>query len=246
MYDLDRKERFPQKVQDAVYKALRGSIIDLNLAPGTAISEKEISLLFNVSRTPVREAFIHLSKEGLVRVIPQKETQVSFIDSRRVEQEFFLRESLETAALEIVLRKDNSAYFEEMEHLINLQSAALEKKAYREFIDFDDRFHRILFQAAGQELSWEVLSCMSGHYHRARMLSIRLEGIAGEKVEQHRQILRGLKEKNPEKVRQTLYFHMHNLVTEEKILRARFPDFFAREKKNAFEVDFGGLPLPMK
>ena len=85
-----------RSVQDSVYTALRTSIINLNLAPGTAISEKEISRRFGVSRTPVREAFIRLSKEGLVRVIPQKETQVSLVDFRRVEQEFFLRESLET------------------------------------------------------------------------------------------------------------------------------------------------------
>ena len=246
MHNPDRKEQTPRKVQDAVYRALRGSIINLNLAPGTAISEKEISLRFNVSRTPVREAFIHLSREGLVRVIPQKETLVSFIDCRRVEQEFFLRESLETAALKIILRKDNSAYFEELEHLISLQSTALESKAYTEFIDFDDRFHHIFFQAAGQELSWEVLACMSGHYHRMRMLSIWLAGIAKEKVEQHRQILSGLKERAPEKVRQVLYLHLHNLGIEVKILRERFPNYFAQEKKNLFEVDFGGLPLAIK
>jgi DNA-binding GntR family transcriptional regulator len=76
-------------VQDSVYTALRESIMNLNLAPGTVISEKEISCRYEVSRTPVREAFIHLSKEGLIKVIPQKETQVSLIDFARVEQEFF-------------------------------------------------------------------------------------------------------------------------------------------------------------
>jgi DNA-binding GntR family transcriptional regulator len=87
-------------VQDRVYAALRKSIINLNLVPGTVISEKEISLRFQVSRTPVREALIHLSKEGLVQVIPQRGTMVSLIDPARVQQEFFLRECLETAILD--------------------------------------------------------------------------------------------------------------------------------------------------
>ena len=84
-------KRISRSVQDNVYSALRVSIINLNLAPGTAISETEVSLKFQVSRTPVREAFIRLSKEGLVEVIPQKETLVSLIDPIRVKQEFFLR-----------------------------------------------------------------------------------------------------------------------------------------------------------
>jgi hypothetical protein len=40
-------------VQDQVYTALRKSIINLNLIPGTVVSEKEIALRFQVSRTPL-------------------------------------------------------------------------------------------------------------------------------------------------------------------------------------------------
>ncbi|GHU70911.1 GntR family transcriptional regulator [Spirochaetia bacterium] len=230
-------------VQDSVYNALRDSIINLNLAPGTAISEKEISLRFNVSRTPVRETFIHLSKEGLVRVIPQKETLVSLIDLRRVKQEFFLRESLETAALEPFLASCGPAHFAELEGLLTMQSAALAGNAYTDFINYDDRFHRIIFEAAGQDLSWEVLSSMSGHYHRVRMLAIRIAGIAGEKIGEHRNILSALKKKDADKARKLLYTHLHNLDTEEKLLRDLFSDYFVPEdEKNAFDVDFGGMP----
>ena len=85
--------------QNFVYEALRKSILTLNLLPGTAISENEISQRFEVSRTPVREAFIQLAKESLLKIIPQKETLVSYIDLQRVEQEHFLRRSLETSVL---------------------------------------------------------------------------------------------------------------------------------------------------
>ena len=62
---------------------------------------KTISERLNVSRTPVRDALIKLAKEGLVDVIPQKGTSVSKIDLKRVEEERFLRESLELRAIEI-------------------------------------------------------------------------------------------------------------------------------------------------
>jgi DNA-binding GntR family transcriptional regulator len=230
-------------VQDSVYTTLRDSIINLNLEPGTIISEKEIAQRFEVSRTPVREAFIHLSKEGLVEVIPQKETKVSLIDLGRVDQEFFLRESLETAVLDHFIRKASNIHFTELAGLLELQSEALEKRSFTDFINYDDRFHQIFFEAAEQNLSWELLISMSGHYHRVRMLTIRLLGIADERVKQHSNILQALKKKDLGKSQKALYEHLHNLNAEEDLLRDKFPDYFVPEKgRNSFNVDFGGLP----
>ena len=232
-----------RSIQDSVYYALRNSIINLNLTPGTAISETEISKKFGVSRTPVREAFIRLSKEGLVEVIPQKETLVSLIDPARVKQEFFLRKSLETAALEPFLLNNGSRHFVEMENLIIRQSGAIKSKSYIDFISYDDRFHQILFEGANQELSWEVVASMSGHYHRVRMLTIWMAGVAENKLTEHKNILAALKKGEPENVKKELYCHLHNLDTEEKLLKKEFPGYFAcKESKNVFDVDFGGNP----
>ena len=229
-------------VQDSVYSALRDSIINLNLAPGTTISEKEISQRFEVSRTPVREAFIHMSKEGLIKVIPQKETLVSLIDLARVEQEFFLRQSLEIAVQEYFLKNSKPEHISELENLLDLQAEAVKNNSPAEFIRCDDAFHRTFFDGAGQPLCWEIVSSMSGHYYRVRMLIVRISGIADEKVLHHRNILDALKSRDLEKTRKLLYSHL-SLETEEDLLREKFPDFFVPEDlKNRFDVDFGGMP----
>ena len=242
---MEKKDkRVSGSVQDVVYSALRASILNLNLAPGTVISEKEVSTKYEVSRTPVREAFIHLSKEGLVEVIPQKETLISLIDPARVEQEFFLRESLETAVLESFLKNSGNSYFAELENLVNLQQNALKSKSYIDFMNYDDRFHEIFFEAAGQHLSWDVLNSMSGHYHRIRFLSLLVAGIADGKIDEHRKILAALKKKDLGKAKKMLYFHLHNLNTEKKLLGKKYPGYFvSKAALNKFDVDFGGLPL---
>jgi DNA-binding GntR family transcriptional regulator len=230
-------------VQDSVYAALRKSIINLNLAPGTAISEKEVGLRYKVSRTPVREAFINLSKEGLVKVIPQKETQVSLIDFSRVEQEFFLRESLEMAVLKPFVAHCQPGHFSDLERLIAMQNAAFDRNEFLNFLHYDDAFHRIFFEAAGQELSWEVLERMCGHYHRVRLLSIRLNGIAKHIVNQHKKLLVALQKKDLPKVMSQLNLHLHKLSSEKQSLQEEFPDYFlVNQEKNLFDVDFGGLP----
>jgi len=63
-----------------IYHLIKEEIINLNFIPGLNISEKEISEKFKVSRTPVREAFVRLSQEGLLNIYPQKGTFVSLID----------------------------------------------------------------------------------------------------------------------------------------------------------------------
>jgi DNA-binding GntR family transcriptional regulator len=246
-------------VQDLVYTALRKSIINLNLIPGAVVSEKEISLCYHVSRTPVREALIHLSKEGLVQVIPQRGTMVSLIDPSRVQQEFFLRECLETAVLPPFIRNCDGSHIEELERLIGLQEQALSGKSYGEFIEYDDNFHRFIFETAGQPLSWDLISGMCGHYHRVRVLTIWMAEtirpgappgspaselpIGTEKIRQHRIICAAFKSKDPERARDALYSHLHDLEPDENLLQREFPRYFVpRAAKNSFDVDFGGFP----
>ena len=49
-----------------VYKTLKTGIMTLQLPPGTTMSTQEMADRLNVSRTPVREAFLRLQEEGLL------------------------------------------------------------------------------------------------------------------------------------------------------------------------------------
>jgi DNA-binding GntR family transcriptional regulator len=232
-----------RNAQDSVYIALRKSIINLNLLPGTVISENEISLKYHVSRTPVREAFIHLSKEGLVHVIPQRETLVSRIDFNRVEQELFLRESLEMAVLQPFISRCQPDHIAELERIVETQIHAAKNNEFVNFLNYDDTFHRVFFEVAGHDLGWQVLESMCGHYHRVRLLAVLITGIARNIVSQHKTIILAVQRKDLQDARIKLNDHLHKINTEEKMLRERFPDYFLSAlEENAFEVDFGGFP----
>lgn len=63
-----------------VYDSLRRSILELSLAPGSALDEVSLSERFNMSRTPIREALVRLAADGLVTTLPNRNTIVSNID----------------------------------------------------------------------------------------------------------------------------------------------------------------------
>ena len=58
-------------IAEQIFRVLRSSIVTMRVTPATALSEQDVADRLNVSRQPVREAFIKLSEIGLVRVLPQ-------------------------------------------------------------------------------------------------------------------------------------------------------------------------------
>ncbi len=67
-----------------VYDELHSRILSLDLPPGSSIDEASIVKLFGVSRTPVREAIIHLAAEGLVVQQPNRSANVAPLDLARI------------------------------------------------------------------------------------------------------------------------------------------------------------------
>jgi DNA-binding GntR family transcriptional regulator len=60
-----------------VFEKLRGDILCLDLKPGESLDESTLSQKFGMSRSPVREALIRLSMEGLVVTLPNKSSMVA-------------------------------------------------------------------------------------------------------------------------------------------------------------------------
>ena len=81
---LDRQPS--ENARSYALRVLLHNIITLELAPGSAVSENELSLVLKLSRTPVREALIELSKMGLVDIQPQRGSYIAKIDYELVEE----------------------------------------------------------------------------------------------------------------------------------------------------------------
>ncbi|WP_306005158.1 GntR family transcriptional regulator [Aquicoccus porphyridii] len=65
-----------QREGGSVCEILREDILSLAIAPGSTLEEKVLAEKYQVSRTPIREAFIRLAAEGLVEFRPRRGVQV--------------------------------------------------------------------------------------------------------------------------------------------------------------------------
>src|SRR5712672_1648887 len=78
-----------------IYADLRAELVSLQRRPGEVISEAEIALCYGVSRTPVREAILTLSDEGLVEIFPQSGIFVARILMAALPEAIIIRKALE-------------------------------------------------------------------------------------------------------------------------------------------------------
>jgi len=77
----------PLQIADRIGAA----IVEERFAPGERLKEVELASAFGVSRASVREALRHLASRGLVRIVPQRGTQVTQLSRRELGNLFEIR-----------------------------------------------------------------------------------------------------------------------------------------------------------
>lgn len=230
-----------KSIQTLVYEELKRNIMSMKLEPGQTMSTQEIATKLNVSRTPVREAFLRLQSEGLVEMIPQRETMVSKISLKRVEQEKFIRECLEMGVIRKFMDKSGCEVEENMAEPIQLQKKCGEEKDFVGFLEADDQFHKVLFDVTGQEMAWETIASRNGHYNRLRILYVQRDTAMQESIEQHHKIATLLESGSREEAARALSSHVRRLDIDEAGLIAQYPDYFESEGERSWENRIGSL-----
>lgn len=213
-------------IGDYVYQVLRKNIINLNMPPGKQISEKEVSILLNVSRTPVREAFIKLSREGLLYVLPQRGTYISYIDLETVEDTRFIRESLEKPVLKIATKSFPDQLLDVLQDIINQQKKLIKKRLYSEFLELDEEFHKTIFEGCDKSSVWDFIEQINSEYKRARILTFIADISWVEVIEQHEQLLESIKNHDEQMAQDVISIHVQKLIFEQIELKEKYPHYF--------------------
>ena len=216
-----------ESVRQRLYQVLRQSIIHMVLAPGQALSEKEIADTFAVSRQPVREAFIRLSEAGLVEVRPQRGTYVVKISQRAVLEARFVREAIEVAVVRSAAAKGlKAADLAELHELLERQRRCVDPHDFDRFYRLDEAFHRTLALSIGQQAAWKVTQEVKAQFDRVRYLSVPDSTPIPRLIEQHAAIVGAIEARNVEGAEQAMRLHQREILQSLPDLVRRFPEMF--------------------
>lgn len=215
-------------VENARTYALRvilHNIINLELVPGSAVSENELSSVLNLSRTPVREALIELSKMGLVEIVPQKGSYVSKIDYDLVEESRFMRLVLENSILKLACESISEEFVESLEENLNFQKKYLERADSTKLFELDDEFHKLIFQSVNKTWTYQIVHSQMVHFDRLRALS--LKSIKDVKtVGDHENIFYAIKRHDAELAEMLMTKHLTRHRIEKSELLKMYPNYF--------------------
>lgn len=214
------------RMSDAVFNALSESIRNLQLPPGSPISEPGIAASLQVSRSPVREAITRLVDLGLVTVVPQVGSHIAPISIREVEEAVFIRRALETSAFLQAIAAGTPDTTEIQAH-VDANAAAAKAGDLEAFFDTDELLHQSVFALAGVPRLWEVVRGTKMQLDRLRRLNLEAALTNGELLVEHQQLVDALAARDAEAGTRMIDQHSTRVLGDTTRLRAANPRFFA-------------------
>ncbi|WP_309247184.1 GntR family transcriptional regulator [Priestia aryabhattai] len=224
--------RISVNAKEFAYEQIKKDILQLNLLPGTKISEKIISDQLDVSRTPIREAFLKLAQEELLTIIPQSGTFVSLIHLDHAEEARLVRELIEANIVGICCENltKESAFSLEVNLKMQEQLVSQEpgEEEIKKFLELDEEFHKELFVCCGKQRTWKMIQSMVGHLNRLRLLRLQDTQDLDWSViiNHHKEIFEAICEKDKQKAENLMSEHIRLMITEKDILLQKFPEYF--------------------
>ena len=99
----DRREI--KSLMNVVLDNIRRRILTGEFRPGQKINESEVAVNLGISRSPVREAFRILERDGLITTLPRKGSYIKDISLSDLEELFEIRKILECYALDCLKKR---------------------------------------------------------------------------------------------------------------------------------------------
>lgn len=196
------EEYHDHSLRGRVFQKIREDILTGDYKEHDELREVSIGEELGVSRTPVREALRQLELEGLVTIVPNKGAYVTGITPQDVHDIYKIRSLLEGLCARWATEHITGRQIEELEEIILLSEFHLRKKSAEQaeqVSELDGKFHKVLYEASNSRILEHVLSDFHKYVQMARMMSVGAKDRAERSIEEHRDILKAIKDKDPDK-----------------------------------------------
>jgi DNA-binding GntR family transcriptional regulator len=193
-------------LREQVYEQLRADIISCRLPPGAEIREGELALRFQVSKSPVRDALMHLQREGLVITLPRQGYRVASISLSDVEDMFHLRAALERACMERIVRHASDEQLKTLDRYSSFVPGQWEGG----FVAYNRAFHRSLAELARNARMRDHLTDLIDQMERAVLVSVAnvKKGDPQSVVREHCEIIDALQARQSRKAEKLAERHI--------------------------------------
>ena len=191
-------------------------ILEGEIARGEPLVERSLAARLGVSRTPIRETILRLEREGLVKIVEAKGAFVPSYTIEDVVEIYHVREGLEPLAARLscphITVHELRIFEEQFERLrANPSSRHRDPEVWRRL---GRDFHNLFIRASNSSRLIQIIEGMQDQIELVRGLgrTISPEASSESTIDEHLEILRALRARNPARAEKAVRVHLQNAL----------------------------------
>lgn len=202
----------PRSLRDAAYEVIKQRIILCKFRPGEALSEAAVSSALGLGRTPVRQAFDRLMRDGLVEVLPRKGIIVRPISQDEVRDMVEVRLLNEGFCARLAAERAEPAQIAALAANVERGAEAAAERDVAALMALDREFHSAISVAAGNQVLGEFLKNLHDRAQRVWFVSLRATEHHRRVVDEHAAIVAALSSRDPEAAEAAARAHIRSFA----------------------------------
>lgn len=192
-----RIETPPATLREIALDRMRRAIINGLFEPGERLVERTLCEQLGVSRSVIREVIRHLEAEGLVEMLAKQGPIVARLDWENARQIYDIRIALETAAVADCARVADAGIKARLAEALKELDRTSKTNTPPVILDATTEFYRIIFEAAGHTVAWEIVCRLNGRISRLRVMTLSTANRTVSGPARIRQIFTGIEQNDP-------------------------------------------------
>lgn len=193
-------------LSEQVYQYLREQMSIGDLFPGSIINIGKISKQLGISKTPLRDALIHLEVEGFVTILPRRGVKVNSLTLSDVKNAYDALSIIEASIIVDFFDRFEQIHFAQLEELHEKMISDVSKENYQDLFQTNLKFHNICVDRSDNTLLKKFMLPVKQKLYDFPKQNFLKEWELRNCME-HEQIIKFLKQGEPEKAGEILKQH---------------------------------------
>lgn len=192
------------------YRALKAAITDMNIYAADAelrLDERDLSLRFGISRTPLREALAQLEQEGLVRIVARRGIFIARKTKAEILDMIEAWAALESMAARLATEVASDEGFARLHDLVDTFRTDEVAQRMGEYSDANIRFHQTIVGLGQNPLIVGLTDDLFFHVRAIRQRTIFESDRARRSIADHKAIVEALESRDADRAERLVREH---------------------------------------
>jgi DNA-binding GntR family transcriptional regulator len=197
-------------LKSRIYESLKLAIENMNIYDPDAdlrLDERQLSELFGISRTPLREALARLDQEGLVRIVPRRGIYIVRKSKAEILDMITVWAALESMAARLATKNATDEELASLHGLVDVFGVDEVQKRMGEYSDANISFHQAIIGFAGCPLIAKITNGLFFHVRAIRHRAIFENERVKRSIVDHKEIIAALEARDTERAERLVREH---------------------------------------